>query len=387
MDLTWVSSQRGWALAAAPCASGLCPRVAATGDGGRTWTALPVPPGIIQGETGTVDCAAVACVSQIRFATAEVGYLFGPALYQTDDGGRTWHRAPSRPVEALEPSAGTVVRVVYDHAGCPGPCDRTVQETTAGSGTWHTLLRIPPGSDTGGVAAQVVRPGPSVIYLPVYGNRAGGAGAEAVIFRSADGGNTWQRLTDPCGGTGQQEHDTAGLAAAPGGFLAVLCLPRSETGATFVLTSTDHGSSWRPPRPVPGGTQHSLSLIAAASPGRLVVATGGVTGGGPFTYRLEVSADGGLRWSAAIPAPRRSTPGHPAPPSRVSKTPGSAGGSATSGTSGPPATKACTGSGENSPETGGHPKLRHPQTVTESSSWPLSIDGWPLRAIARIRRR
>jgi len=35
-------------------------------------------------------------------------------------------------VEALEPLAGTVVRVVYDHAGCPGPCTRTVQETTAG---------------------------------------------------------------------------------------------------------------------------------------------------------------------------------------------------------------------------------------------------------------
>jgi photosystem II stability/assembly factor-like uncharacterized protein len=300
MNLTWVSSLRGWALAAAPCASGLCPRVAATGDGGRTWTALPVPPGLIQDDNGTVDCAAVACVSQIRFATAEVGYLFGPALYQTDDGGRTWHRVPGGPVEALEPSAGTVVRVVYDHTGCPGPCDRTVQETTAGSGTWHTLLYIPLTSDNGGVTAQMVRQGTSVIYLPVYGNRAGGAGADAVIFRSTDGGHTWQRLIDPCGGTGQQLHDAAGLAAAPGGFLTVLCLPRSGTGAMFVLTSADYGSSWRPPRPVPGGTQHYLSLIAAASPGRLVVATGGVTGGGPFTYRLIVSADGGLRWSAAI---------------------------------------------------------------------------------------
>ncbi len=149
MDLTWVGDQRGWALAAVLCARGLCPRVAATGDGGRTWTALPVPPGIIQDENGTADCAAVACVSQIRFATTEVGYLFGPALYQTDDSGRTWHWVPSRPVEALEPFAGTVVPVVYDHLGCPGPCTRTVQEATAGSGTWHTLLRIPLASDKG----------------------------------------------------------------------------------------------------------------------------------------------------------------------------------------------------------------------------------------------
>jgi len=293
MDLSWVSDQRGWALAAAPCARGLCPRVAVTRDGGRSWTALPVPPG--------VNCAHAACVSQVRFATTRVGYLFGPALFQTDDGGRSWRRVPSRPVEALEPSAGTVVRVVYDHTGCPGPCTRMVQETTAGSDTWHTLLRIPLAVSSGGVAAQMVRQGPSVIYLPVYGHVAGGAlTAHTVIFRSTDGGNSWQRLADPCGGTGQEEHDTAGLAAAPGGFVAVLCEPRAGTGLTFVLTSADYGSSWSPPRVVPGGTRHYLSLIAAASPGRLVVATGGAQGSGPFTYWLVVSTDGGLRWSVAV---------------------------------------------------------------------------------------
>jgi hypothetical protein len=47
MDLTWVSDQRGWALAAVPCVRGLCPRVTATGDGGRTWTALP-PAALLQ---------------------------------------------------------------------------------------------------------------------------------------------------------------------------------------------------------------------------------------------------------------------------------------------------------------------------------------------------
>ncbi len=299
MDLSWVSGQRGWALAAVPCSGGLCPRVAATGDGGRTWTALPVPPGVIQ--DGTADCARVACVSQIRFGTAQVGYLFGPALFQTGDGGRAWRRVPGPPVEALEPSAGTVIGVVYDHTGCPGPCTRTVQETTAGLDTWHMLLRVTPamaGSEA--VTAQVIRQGPAVIYIPVYGNRAAGAGTQTVIFRSTDGGGSWQRLAGPCGGTGQAEHDTAGLAAAPGGFLAALCLPRAGTGPAFVLTSGDYGSSWSPPRPVPGGTPDNLSLIAAAGPARLVVATGGVAGGGPFAYRLVVSADGGLRWSTAI---------------------------------------------------------------------------------------
>ena len=302
MDLTWVSDEHGWALAAAPCGEGLCPRVATTGNGGQTWAPLPAPPGAIQDQNAIVNCARVACVSHIRFATARVGYLFGPALFQTGDGGRTWRRVPSPPVEALEPSAGTVVRVIYNHGGCPGPCTRIVQEATAGSATWHTLLRILAVlSASQAVAAQVIRRGTAVIYIPVYGNLAAGAGTQhTVIFRSTNGGTSWQQLADPCGGTGQNVHDAAGLAAGPGGFLAALCEPRTGTGTTFVLTSPGYGSSWSPPRPVPGGTRHYLSLIAAASPARLVLATAAPTGSGPFAYRLALSTDGGLRWSTAV---------------------------------------------------------------------------------------
>jgi hypothetical protein len=42
-----------------------------------------------------VGCASVACVGQIRFAAAKVGYLFGPALFQTDAADRTWRRVPT----------------------------------------------------------------------------------------------------------------------------------------------------------------------------------------------------------------------------------------------------------------------------------------------------
>ena len=300
MDLTWVSDQHGWALAAAPCGRELCPRLATTTDGGRTWTALPKPLGRA-GPNGAAGCARLGCVSHVRFATATVGYLFGPDLFQTNDGGYSWHRVPSRPVEALEPSAGTVVRVVYNHTGCPGPCDRTVQETTAGSAYWHTMLRIPAAVSAGGVAGQLVRQGTSVLYVLLYGHTAGGAGqAHTVILRSADGGTTWQQLADPCPGTGLDEHDTSGLAAAPGGFAAVLCRPRLDTGTTFVRTSADSGSSWGPPRPVPGGTRDSLSLIAAASATHLVLATGGDSFQGPSRYELLASTDGGLHWPTRV---------------------------------------------------------------------------------------
>jgi len=303
VDLTWLSSERGWALAAAPCSSGLCPRVAATRNGGRSWTALSAPSGL----SGNWQ----AEISSIRFATDKVGYLFGPALYLTRDGGHSWQRVRSRPVEALEPAAGSVIRVVYDHGGCPGPCNRTVQEAVPGSGAWHTLLRSSIARAHGNIKAQIIRPGTRVIYIPVYPNLAGGAdGIKAVIFRSTDSGRRWQRLLDPCGGTGASTRAAAAISAGAGGYLGVLCDSLSGTGRTFIRTSDDYGSNWGPQRTVASGMQ----LLATPGPGRLVLATGGVGGSGPFTYRLDVSRDDGLLWTRAVTGTTQIRPQAMVPP-------------------------------------------------------------------------
>lgn len=140
VDLTWVSDQAGWALSAVECASGLCPELASTVDGGKTWRQLPSPPALIQ--SGSLDCSKTACISHVRFATTMFGYLYAPALLVTSDGGQTWRAERTLPVEALEPTQGHVYRIVYDHGGCPGPCDRTVAVAPAGSETWRTVLTI-----------------------------------------------------------------------------------------------------------------------------------------------------------------------------------------------------------------------------------------------------
>src|SRR5207237_8896480 len=174
-------------------------------------------------------------------------------------------RGGSRPVEARDPSSDTVVRTVYDHTGCPGPCDRTVEEAPAGSTSWQTLLRLgQPRGDSQEIAAQAIREASQVIYVPIYGDQAAGAGSQhTIIFRSLDAGRTWRRLADPCGGSGRRVYDAVALAAAPARIVAALCAPRSgRPSGEFVLTSADAGSSWRPRHRVPG----SPRLIAAASP-------------------------------------------------------------------------------------------------------------------------
>jgi len=287
-------------LSAVECASGLCPELASTIDGGKTWRRLPSPPAFIQ--SGTVDCSTAACIPHVRFASTMFGYLYGPALLVTSDGGQTWRPEKSLPVEALEPTEGHVYRIVYDHGGCPGPCNRTVEVAPAGSATWRTVLTIP-FMDVASRqdSAQLVTQGSQDVYIAIYGDPAAGGGAQqAVLFRSLDAGRTWRRLGDPCGGSGTAVNDAASLAASAGGFAVVLCVPRGGNSGLFVVTTGNSGATWGPPHPAPGSF---LQLIAAASPTHLALATAPMNGNGPVTYTLYVSADGGAHWSLAVSDP------------------------------------------------------------------------------------
>jgi hypothetical protein len=295
-DLSWVSTTDGWALAAQPCTTGTCVLLAYTGDGGAHWQALPSPPARLQ--DGTVDCSKLACVSQVRFASSTVGYLYGPALLMSTNGGRAWQVQPGPQVETLALAGGDVYRVAYDHGGCPGPCQPTLQEAAIGSTAWHTLigqLASPARSDT----AQIVASG-STLLVAMYGSQAGPTPAQAVVYRSTDGGASWQQRTDPCSGRGTggkgEEQDLTDLAAAPGGFFAGLCSPHTGSG-TFVVTSTDAGGSWHTAGALPN--VQALALLAAATPSTLAVSTGATGGSGTFTAQLLVSTDAGTRWTTA----------------------------------------------------------------------------------------
>ena len=299
IDLTLVSVTMGWALAAAPCDPGLCPRIARTDNGGRSWTALPGPPAYLSTSSSGTYCSRQPCVDHLRFATATIGYLFGPSLLITRNGGVTWTRVTSPPVESLEPGAGQGVRVVYNHDGCPGPCQRKVEAAPAGSEDWRVLLTIGQVSSDA-VSSQVVRSGHEAIYVPIYGNLAAGAGTQqTTIFRSLDAGHSWVRLADPCGGTAAQVRDAIDLAAAPGGVIAVLCTTR-DGGSFSVRTSTDDGTTWRPRAPVPTSEQFLPGRIAAASATDLAISNNVGGGSGSFTYRLMLSTDGGTHWSTVV---------------------------------------------------------------------------------------
>jgi photosystem II stability/assembly factor-like uncharacterized protein len=297
LSTSWISVTEGWALAAQPCAAGTCTLLAHTTDGGQYWQVLPDPPAAIQ--EGTTNCTVNACVSQVSFASSTVGYLYGPALLMTTDGGLTWHVQPGLQTGTLTVAGGQVYRGAFTSDGCPGPCQPSLQEAPAGSADWRTIIGQITEPDRGNFG-QIAVSGPDVL-VDMIGSLAGPFPANAIVYRSADGGATWARLAaDPCSGLGPggsaEEDDLTGLAAAPGGFFVGLCYRRESMGS-FVITSTDGGATWQATAAAPSG--QALGLVTAVSPGTIAVATEATGGNGSWTAQLLETTDGGGHWDVA----------------------------------------------------------------------------------------
>jgi photosystem II stability/assembly factor-like uncharacterized protein len=271
-DVTFVGDL-GWALGTTGCATGRCAALARSTDDGRSWSPMPAPP---------------HGVHHLRFATDQVGYAFSDStLFVTGDGGRTWTRQPGG-ADALETLDGNVLRVV-DQGGCPPGCTYSVQIAAIGASSWQTVSL--PGNQGGGAGVQLVRTG-SVSAIEVYGNPAGGAPAQAVLFTSADDGASWTRRGEPC--PQQQpsstnphgEVDSSLLTSAADGSLTVLCTPRDQTSWQFTTTSTDGGAHFRT------GYRRALGSAGIASLGAASASV--VVVSSDLMYR---SADGGHRFA------------------------------------------------------------------------------------------
>jgi len=292
VQLSWVSPEVGFALARRPCDQGTCAVVARTTNGGASWTELPpLPP--TPAFCTTAQC--VSGVSGIAFASPTVGYLYGPAMLVTTDGGGSWQVLAGPRVESLAVGGGQVFRIVYTHGGCPGACTPLLQAAPVGSTTWRTVL-----SDLGyGVGNDLIVSGRDV-YVETYGNLASGAGTQrTTISRSTDGGAVFQTLRDPCVGKLATLHVLSALAAAPGGVLEGICSQRAGAGEQYLISSTDAGSTWQPLRPLPTRTNGSFGVVAAASTSTIAIATGPVGGAGTETAKLLVTTDGGASWTTA----------------------------------------------------------------------------------------
>jgi len=277
-SVTFVSTRTGWVIgqAGSPghCATRYCTSMARTTDAGRTWTGVPAPlADQPDGATG---------VGQVRFLNLTNGWAFGPGLFVTHTGGKTWTPVSTHGlrVTSLE-TVGNRVYAVW--ASCTGTgsayasnCSTfTLYTASASGGAW-----TPVGATTTGVPYGQSGQAPS---LTLTGSRGYLLTASGTLEAGpVDGSAAWQQAgslpaachtggTEGTGGTGTGgQPNGALLGAVNASDLILSCLipggQGSDAEQKLVYSSSDGGGSWTRTGTAPApGTATSLAASPAAS--------------------------------------------------------------------------------------------------------------------------
>lgn len=174
--------------------------------------------------------------------------ITGHGVYFSPDGGTNWNFMGLKDAGqisniVIDPRDPNIVLVgVLGHVWGPNP-DRGVFRTTDGGKTWQKVLYV---DDTTGVSSLIMDPNnPMVLFAGLWPMRRypwmlDSGGTAGGIFRSNDGGLTWKKLTEglPEGPTGR-----IGLAAAPSNPRHIYALVEAKNG--ILWDSNDLGDHWR----------------------------------------------------------------------------------------------------------------------------------------------
>ena len=174
----------------------------------------------------------------------------GDGVYKTTDGGQTWANVGLR--ESCQIGAVRVhpkdPDVVYVAAlgNAFGPNEqRGVFRSTDGGDTWERVLFV--SEDAGAVDISMDPGNPRVLYASVWQVRRvpwmlSSGGPDSGLFKSTDGGDTWEELS---GNEGLPEGPVGkiGVAVSPARPDRVWAIVESKEGGLF--RSDDAGATWR----------------------------------------------------------------------------------------------------------------------------------------------
>jgi photosystem II stability/assembly factor-like uncharacterized protein len=195
LSFTAVSVSHWWVLGAVPCGARDCLSVKTTTNGGATFRSLPAPP-------VTFAPGAMPAPWSIRFADAQDGWVFGPKLYATHDGGLRWTaiRMPGV-VAQLQPGLGRVYAAVVpasprcaETGTCSARTPRPQLWRTLPSGNHWTADRA-----AGAVSGELAVHGTSVWVVNAMLTRDGYA-LGSRLLHSANAGSTFTLEPQPITG-------------------------------------------------------------------------------------------------------------------------------------------------------------------------------------------
>jgi hypothetical protein len=274
-SLTAISESDFWVLGAIGCASSGCAsEILHTVNAGRSFQALHVPPSYFL--AGNDPSPGPPTVTDIRFADASDGWVFGNTFWATHSGGSEWSQitfdGTLLGVDELVPGSNGYVYGVFEI--CTNPtaaigCVHRLMRSRVSSNTWTVIT--PPGNPVGwpmiGVYGDTV--------WAMYFLRS--TGLELI---SHDDGSAWVRGTSAC------EPDLPGsLDPVSTTVIWAFCATGNAGGP---MVSRNGGLTWASGGGI-GGLFSNGASVAALSTEHAFVGGGGsglsVTENGGQTYQ------------------------------------------------------------------------------------------------------
>lgn len=283
-SVTFVSLETGWALGGAPCGGGTCLALLRTTDAGRHWSAVGSPPTSYSASSGPDHG-----VSEVRFADPNNGWVFGPELWSTHDGGAHWSMSTLMGVWTLEAADRRVHAVAFGTDG-----NFTIESSATSRDAWTPTGSLQLGAGPVPSADLVLERNTGWV---VENDRTVVDGARLVSGQ-------WTRWNPPCATTG----GSAAIGASTTLSLVAVCEegiwgPSGYPGppATRAYFSSNGGATWYHGGTLPGVASDSGGVVASPSPGvavtEVVTATRGElleTFNSGVSWRVVASTSGGM---------------------------------------------------------------------------------------------
>ncbi len=284
-DLTFVDASHGWLIGSQCDNQGNCTlALRSSQDGGKTWQTEPAP------NTGIAwygDSTPSHNVRHIQFSNLTDGWAFGPGLFATHDGGKTWtDETQDQPVIALQPVENSVWAI---EGSCTpeNQCNFSLIQWNPAKGSWQPLNHQP----------QI--PGPQVQLVRYKGQDAWvlswGPGLPPIkpansLAITHDGGENWTEGSSPCKEAGPFTDRLAAVDSQQT-WIAYAGEPGAGQQMKYLFKSSDGGENWG--ERIEIGSAGYLDDLAATTPDT------GFLGMGRGT--LLTTQDGGQSWSPAVP--------------------------------------------------------------------------------------
>jgi photosystem II stability/assembly factor-like uncharacterized protein len=174
---------------------------------------------------------------------------FGDGVYKSLDGGQNWKNVGLDASEhigmiVVDPRDSNVVYVAAQGPLWAAGGDRGVYKTTDGGATWERVLFI--SDDTGANEVHLDPRNPDVVYASSYQRRRHvytlvNGGPESAIYKSTDAGATWRKLTE---GLPKVDMGKIGLDISPADPDVLYAVIEAQRDKGGFFRSTDRGESW-----------------------------------------------------------------------------------------------------------------------------------------------